>query len=432
MKTKISLPSLVPKIFLLAALGMTGNRCFSQQAQLSGKEYKEDFNFFWNSINDEYCYFNKKQTDWQKVKDSYSPLIDRVNNRDQFVSVLEKALYEIYDHHAVLNTNTDSSQRLVPSGTDIWAEYINGKPIITEVRKNFGAAQCGIVAGMEVITINNIPVNEAVDAFLPQALKQADTEAGNFVLRILLAGNHVKHRKFSLKYNGVTREYSPDDNGFVMDKQRREAMVDSKQIGTVGYIKINDCLYNNALIPVFDSVMETMNTTTAMIIDLRETPGGGNTSVARAILGWFISREQFYQKHEYYYEEKSTGIKRSWEEIVSPRAGKYYSKPLVVLCDHWTGSIAEGITIGFDAVNRPGTMIIGTAMAGLNGAVYSYEMPNSKIHFAFPAERLYHINGLPREKYVPPVLINVLGKPMNGQQDIFIDRALAYFKSLKN
>jgi hypothetical protein len=274
-------------------------------------------------------------------------------------------------------------------------------------------------------------VNKAVEAFLPGSLKQTDTEAINFVLRLLLAGNHVQHRKFSLQYKGVVKEYLPDSNGFVMDKQRNTSMTESKKLGTVGYIKINDCLYDNALIPVFDSAMETMNTTTAMIIDLRETPGGGNTSVARTILGWFINKEKFYQKHEYYYEEKSTGIKRSWEEIVSPRTGKYYGKPLVILCDHWTGSIAEGITIGFDAMNRPNTQIIGTAMARLNGAVYSYEMPHSKIHFAFPAERLYHINGQPREKYLPPVLIDVNGKSMSGSQDIFIDRALAYFKNLK-
>ena len=67
-------------------------------------------------------------------------------------------LNEIYDHHAILNTNTDSSRRLVPSRTDIWAEFINGKPVITEVRKDFGAERSGITAGMEVIAVNDIPV----------------------------------------------------------------------------------------------------------------------------------------------------------------------------------------------------------------------------------------------------------------------------------
>ncbi|MFI5131368.1 MAG: S41 family peptidase [Chitinophagales bacterium] len=402
--------------------------CFSQA--LTSKEYKEDFNFFWTSINQEYCYFNKKSTNWQKVKEIYTPLIDNVTTRDEFVAVLEKALYEIYDHHAILNTNTKSSQRLVPSGTDMWAEYINGKPVIVEARKGFGAAACGIIAGMEIIEINDKPVNDAVEAFLPKSLTTNDVEARNFVLRILLAGNHIQPRKFSLKYKGTTKDYFPDKNGPTPDNWKYLSIIESKQIGTVGYIRINDCLYDNSLIPAFDSVMEAMKKTTALIIDLRETPSGGNTTVARAILGWFTDKEKFYQKHEYYFEEKATGVKRSWEEIISPRKGKYYAKPLVILCDHWTGSIAEGITIGFDALQRPKTKIIGTAMARLNGAVYSYQMPNSKINFSFPAERLYHINGPPREKYLPAILLDLTNKQESSPTDIFIERALIYFRTL--
>src|SRR5690349_19180055 len=101
----------------------------AQTKSITPAQYREDFEFFWKSIDEEYCYFNKKQTDWQKVKTIYSPAITDNITRDQFVGILEKALYEIYDHHAILNTNTDSSFRLVPSGTDVWAEYINGKPV---------------------------------------------------------------------------------------------------------------------------------------------------------------------------------------------------------------------------------------------------------------------------------------------------------------
>src|SRR5882724_7113327 len=138
---------------------------FGQSAKISNQQYKEDFNFFWTNINNEYCYFAKKQTDWQKAKDIYSPIIDTITSRDLFVSILEKMLIEIYDHHAVLNTNTDSSRRLVPSGTDIWAEFVNGKPIVTEVRSNFGSAAAGITAGMEVIAVNDVPVQVAIEPF---------------------------------------------------------------------------------------------------------------------------------------------------------------------------------------------------------------------------------------------------------------------------
>ncbi|HEY3250631.1 MAG TPA: S41 family peptidase, partial [Ignavibacteria bacterium] len=250
----------------------------------------------------------------------------------------------------------------------------------------------------------------------------------NFVLRLLLAGNHVQKRKFTLKYQGRLNDYYPDKNGLLLENINHSSLIESRFIGNTGYIKINDCVYNTELISEFDSVMRTMQKTMSLILDLRETPSGGNTTVARAILGWFINKEHFYQKHEYYAEENNSGVKRSWEEIVSPRKGKYYGKPLVILCDHWTASLGEAITIGFDALQRPGTKIIGTPMARLNGAVYTYEMPNSKIRFSFPAERLYHINALPREEYIPQILINPATSVSKPTSDIFISKALLFLK----
>ncbi len=54
-------------------------------------------------------------------------------------------------------------------------------------------------------------------------------------------------------------------------------------------------------------------------------------------------------------------------EIVSPKKPAY-TKPLVVSVNHWAGSVGEGIAIGFDALKR--ATIIGTPMAGLNGAIF--------------------------------------------------------------
>ncbi|MBL0336778.1 MAG: peptidase [Chitinophagaceae bacterium] len=401
---------------------------FAQDVKFSNEQYKKDFDYFWTSINDEYCYFNKKQTDWNRVKQVYAPMIDTVKSRNAFVGVLEKVLYELYDHHCNFNTNTDLSRRLVPTGTDVWAEYVDGKPIISEVRKNSGAAAEGIAAGMEIVSVNGVPVETAVQVFMPKCLQQPDIEAKSFALRLLLAGNHILPRVFSLKYEDKVRDYFPDKNGMHLEHITYTSKVETKMYGNTGYIRINNCLYDNDLVSAFDSAMLSMDKSNALILDLRETPSGGNTSVARAILGWFISKEQFYQKHEYYAEEKQFGVKRSWEEIVSPRAGKYYDKPLVILVNHWTGSIAEGITIGFDAFRRPNTKIIGTAMARLNGAVYSYEMPETKIHFSFTAERLYHINGLPREQYVPQIVIDMMKTKNNPGSDVFITATLKFLR----
>jgi carboxyl-terminal processing protease len=255
--------------------------------------------------------------------------------------------------------------------------------------------------------------------------QNVNTESKSFALRLLLAGDHVNKRKITVKANNATTDYYPDKDGLLLEDVQYPAWVESATFGQVGYIKVNNFLFDNAIIPRFDSVLNGLLTKKAIIIDLRETPSGGNTTVARAILSRFVSKEQFYQKHELYAEEKSTGVKRSWEEIVSPRGIRYTGR-VVVLADHWTGSIAEGITIAFDGMKA--ATVIGTELARLNGAVDGFEMPNTRIGFNIATERLYHINGTPRELFKPAIAVDVTKQTAAKDGDVILNRAIRYLK----
>jgi len=404
------------KKILILLCCLPGVKSFAQNA--TKQQYKEDLQYFWQTLDDNYCYFQKKHIAWQKLKPVYEAQIDTVTGRSGFVSVMERAIYELYDHHCGLRTNNTDSRRLVPTSADMWAEYRDGKPVIVEVRKAFGAEKAGVKAGMEVVAINDVPVEKAIANFLPHTV---NSESKSFALRLALNGDHSTTRKITLKSGNKTADYFPDKDELMLEHITFPGFVESKMIGDVSYIKVNNYLYDNAIIAKFDSVLDKMLNAKSLIIDMRETASGGNTAVARAILGRFISKEQFYQKHELYAEEKATGIKRSWKEIVSPR-GKTYKGPLVVLADHWTGSIAEGITIAFDGMKR--ATVIGTQLARLNGAVDGFEMPNTKIGFNIATERLYHVNGLPREFYNPAITVDV-SKQEPGN-DVILHTAIKY------
>ena len=76
-----------------------------------------------------------------------------------------------------------------------------------------------------------------------------------------------------------------------------------------------------------------------------------------------------------------------------------FSQPVVVLAGHWTGSMGEGIAIGLNATrNAP---VLGEPMAHLLGALGQIELPNSKIPVRVPEEKLFHVNGTPREAFMP-------------------------------
>jgi carboxyl-terminal processing protease len=393
---------------------------------LTQQQYREDFETFWTTIKQNYAYLDKKKTDWEKVRTYYLPAADTISSRNSFVLLLEKVFYELYDHHASLNTNTMESQRLVPSGTDVWAEYRNGKPLVIEVRPGFGAAQSGLKPGMELVRFNDLPVETAIQPFMPKCLKNPDPEAKNYALRVMLAGNHINPRKMTVRDGKQLVDIFPDAAGSLLEHHDYTGLIESKLLnGGIGYIRINNCLGDNELIPLFDSVVTQYAGTKALILDMRETPGGGNTTVARAMLGRFITKEGFYQKHVLVSEETETGVKRSWVEIVSPRPSPY-GKTLVVLANHWTGSVGEGIVIGFDALKR--AVVAGTPMAGLNGANYSFTLPHSHIGFSFPSEKIFHVNGTPREVFQPTLPVDVRLQRKN--EDLILKAAVDYINRL--
>ena len=92
-----------------------------------------------------------------------------------------------------------------------------------------------------------------------------------------------------------------------------------------------------------------------------------------------------------------------------------YERPVVILVNHWTGSMGEGIAIGFDALAR--AAITGTRMAGLNGAISGFQTSRLKIPYSFPTEQLYHIDGTPREDFAPEHLIDMMDDQYDGIDD---------------
>ena len=189
-------------------------------------------------------------------------------------------------------------------------------------------------------------------------------------------------------------------NLYLPKRKERPPVTIIEQNGSLA-IRINDALGENATIAAFDAAMTGARAGQPVIIDLRDTPSGGNTTVARAILGWFVDQPHAYQVHNLPAEERDTGISRQWVEQVLPRAGKHHTGPIRVLVGRWTGSMGEGLAIGFDAI---GAEVTGQKMAGLLGAIYDHRLEHSGIVIKLPTERLMHIDGRPREKFKPELV----------------------------
>ncbi len=338
-----------------------------------------------------YAYLPDRHIDLAKLRRLYVARAAEVCDAHAFLNVLESFLAEFHDHHIEPKVNNSHSPQLVPSDTDLWAVMQGGRAIIEQVRPQSAAAMAGVRAGDEVVSIAGVPVREAVAAHAPRCLSAPDGEADDYTLRVLLAGTHDARRIFALK-DGK----SVDLPSF--SEPEPEVPLTQKRIGGIGYIRIENSLGDSALVAAFDAALADILDAKALILDLRNTPSGGNTDVAEPILGRFVTGRPGYQRVFDPGPGKSFP-KNSWVRWVRSR-GMTVTMPLAVLVDRWTGSMGEGMAIGLDGMKR--ATIVGTRMAGLCGATSDFTLPKSGIGVAFPTERLYHLDGTPRERWLPP------------------------------
>lgn len=355
-------------------------------------KYQKDFKYYWNTVDTYFAYFDTQKVNWEKVKQVYQPKIDTISTTVDFIKVLEKLNNELHNGHIGLNTNLPSSHRLIPTGTDIWVSYNNREFHVSNLREGFSAEKSGLKRGMKITGFNDIPFEMLIKKHLPKGTEKYTSEMYEFIANMIIAGTHDADRNLNVN----------DSLTFRLDKVKKleiDNFIDTKMLSEgIGYIKVNNSLGEEGTVQAFDKALDNLQNTNGLVLDLRDTPSGGNTIIARAIMGRFIKEEKVYQKHSFTFEEKLYGVKRNTLELVSPR-GEIYSKPLVVLCGKWTGSMGEGMVIGFDAMHR--AEIVGTEMAGLLGAIYSYTLPETKIGFQIPVEKLFHVNGTPREDFKP-------------------------------
>lgn len=377
--------SVVTVFFLLGATTLFGQT-----------RYEKDFLAFWTDVNEHYAYLHQQKLDWEKAKEIYGQQVKLISNNKEFIRFLESLLNEFYNGHVSLNVNLSSSNRLIPSGQDLFVQQTNHKFVVTDIRKGWRAELAGIRIGDEITSFNGQPIATQLQQFLPKTVTTYSPAMYQYAINMLLAGTHDKKRTIEVIRDGQSFTFSPDS----IHINTSASLIEKRILNNnTAVIKINNSLGNFQTIAAFDEALDSLMHCKNLVIDLTETPGGGNSTVARGIMGRFISTPQPYQQHEF--DETAFQTLRRWVEFVTPRKTRFKGR-VYVLVGHWTGSMGEGIAIGFDGMKR--ATIIGTEMAKLIGAIQSFLLPETNISFQIPTERLYHINGTAREDYKPAIL----------------------------
>ena len=376
------------KLIFLGTL-LFGFSCSTQSIEIDHKKIRQDFHFMLKTIKKHYAYLDEKQVDLLCIQQYYESQIEYIQTPNQVILFFEYVLDEFYDSHLILNTNCNSSYRLY---APIYASTDNGKTTIKNVWQTQIETELPDIIGAEILSMNGIDFQKWIDLFPTQCHDKQNENIRNWIGNKVLAGRYDQPRVLSIQLSeGSKMELNLDS----LEIKKDESLITSHLQEKIAVIKINNALGTNELITEFDKILNKYISAEGVILDLRNTVDGGNTHVAKGIMSRFINESRPYQMHS---KKHKSGQDKTWLEYVKPRK-QQYKGPLVVLVGRWTGSMGEGLAIGFEGMNR--AQVLGTDMERLAGAMEGFSFKHRRFGFRISTERLYHVNGIPREKYTP-------------------------------
>jgi carboxyl-terminal processing protease len=356
-----------------------------------------------------YAFHGSRASHWQEACDQAQIEAASVTTPRQGTTMLEHLVEGLWDNHASLGVNTGISPWLVPSGSDMWLELQGASVVVTGVRHDGAAAHAGIQPGDVVMSIDGKMPIEAALARIRTGKADVPPTRMAWALNAAGAGFRGQSRTLVLLRGGQRLETQLGDPA----PAKLDDPVSARMIGDVGYIRFNDSLGDDDTVAAFDAAVEGLRGAKGWIVDVRDTPSGGSTDVAEPIMGRFVTLAADYQitrpLHQPAYARK-----------IEPRGPWTLTGPVAVLAGRWTGSMGEGMAIGFDGMKRG--VVVGGSMAGLAGGVEVFNLPATDTNLRLPAYALTHVDGTPRQEWAPKERVQ---PDAGGTDDPALARALA-------
>lgn len=400
-----------------APLILSGAFVFGVSAQAQTPDYRADAEFLLELFDERYAYFERFDGR-NPARSAQGVDLDAVTDSASLLRFAECAINAIQDHHAILGISSRSSYGLTPSYNDLWVEHREGAFVVTDVRDGSPAQASGVQPGWRLVSVAGLEMEDAVSG-LCGGPYESDAAKG-YAARVLAAGPRDRAREFVfVDAEGNERPLSLP-NLYQVDTPDRPLISVTERDG-IRVLRFNNSLGEDGLIAAIDEALSGARPD-GLVIDLRDTPSGGDTLYARALMGRLIDETWPYQRHAFPQIERDTGVARQWVEEVLPRGDSLAGVPVVVLSGRWTGSMGEGLTIGLDAVADAVTL--GAPMAGLLGAIYDYELPETGWTVKLPTEALFHVNSTPREAYVADIPLESADLRGPNDEDLALERAL--------
>jgi carboxyl-terminal processing protease len=360
--------------------------------------YAEDFDELWRTLAERYCYFGEKRTDWPAVRALYRPQALAAASRDDFAVIVDRVLRELYDAHTHRSDAAEGTARL--PYYDLWVEPRGAHgALVTSVRDGSAAADAEIVPGDTVTRVDDVSLARRAAASMPRCLTRPDPAAVTYALNVAVSGHRGQPRRLALR-NAKGGERTVN---LPVKIASQLPDVESRLLPRgYGCIVVRS-FADQAVVDAFDAALLRFREAPGLVIDVRQN-GGGDTAVARPIMGRFIAEQKPYARMR---RRDGDHLGDAWTEVVDPRGPFTFTAPVAVLTTRWSASMAEGFPMGMRGIGR--AAIVGTRMMELGAGVFPLRLDHTGLELQYSAEPVYDVHDRPRSLLEPDVSVPPAG-----------------------
>jgi carboxyl-terminal processing protease len=388
-------------VLALALLATTEANAQSVDAAPPSFDASAAWSSFEKLLHENYGYFDRPGVDGAAILAVFAGRAKAARSDKEFIDTLQLVSHNFADPHFIVGPFDLDDWAIIPTSSDLFGTYDGALFRIGEVRSGGDAWAKGVRPDMTVLKIDGESPRTAIEEITGRPFAALSSEQIGFAFNVALAGHRRRARKLDVIDGGMQRTFALAATSDQANRIADGPLLQVERDGELGIIRINNSLGEQQLIDEFTKALAALRETTTLLIDLRNTPSGGNTSVARGIMGHFVDHDRPYQVHVIPYETRVLGPTRKFVEFVTPFGIRYPGK-VYVAGGRWTGSMGEGLMIGFDAI---GATTVGSDLALLLGALSNETIDGSSAKVDLGTEQLFTVNGLPREAFHPQILL---------------------------
>lgn len=321
------------------------------------------FDQVWSLIRDKYYDPAFNGVDWDAVRDRYRPRVASAADDDAFLALLRAMTGELRDAHTrVLSARQarDRRERQITS-TGLVLFEVEGRPVVFEVRPDSPAADAGLTRGMLVLSVNGVPVEDAL-ARLRAEVGPSSSERAALALAYLrlIAGRPEEPLRLELAGpDGSRRSVSLPRRALDARPRFEARRLDSGPL----YVRFDR--FRSPVARLLRAALREHAGASGLILDLRSNAGGDGKEGARTVAP-LLDRPTLLARLRTRTGRAPSAllglVRLPLELMAGEEGGQLFAGPVVILVNQGTGSTSEVIAASLHEAGR--ARVVGTRSCG--------------------------------------------------------------------